>query len=72
MTIATFAGLAAIFGAAFAALMWLFQLATDVAVLKTQMKEVRPVELAKQISWIKGALSALARVLHADLEEQPE
>lgn len=62
--------LAAIGGSAFAAFMWLFKLATDVAVLKEQMKDVQPVKLAKDISWIKGALHALANVLRADLEEE--
>lgn len=71
MILADFAALAAIAGAGFAAFMWLFKLATDVAVLKEQMKDVQPVKLGKDISWIKGALHALANVLRADLEDEP-
>ncbi len=63
------ASLAAILGAAMAALLWLFRLATDVAVLKTQMGEVQPVSIAKDIAWLKGAISAIAKVVHADLSE---
>lgn len=62
--------LAAISGAAFAGFLWLFRLATDVAVLKQQMGEVQPVSMARDIAWIKGAISALAKVIHADLSEQ--
>jgi hypothetical protein len=72
MTLAELAGLSAIAGAAFAAFMWLFKMATDVAVLKTQMAEVQPVKLARDISWIKGALHSLANVLRADLDEEPK
>ena len=52
--------------------LWLFRMATDVAVLKAQMGEVQPVQIAKDIAWIKGALNTLARVLHADLDEESQ
>lgn len=64
------ASLAAIFGGVFAAFFWLFRLATKVAVLEQQMGEVQPVTIAKDIAWLKGAISAIARVIHADLSEQ--
>lgn len=72
LALADLAALAAIAGATFAALIWLFKMATDVAVLKTQMAEVQPVKLARDISWIKGALHSLANVLRADLAEDPK
>lgn len=65
------AGLAAIFGFVFAIVRKAFELATDVAILKMQMAEIQPVKLTKDVSWIKGALHALANVLRADLEDEP-
>jgi hypothetical protein len=64
------ASAAAILGAVFAMFNWLFKMASDVAVLKAQMGEVQPVQIAKDIAWLKGAISAVAKVLHADLDEQ--
>lgn len=59
----------AIVGAVLGFVLWLFRLATDVAVLKAQMLEVQPITIAKDIAWIKGALATLARVLHAELDD---
>lgn len=66
--IAAIAAAAAIMGVVTGFVLWLFKLATDVAVLKSQMGQVEPIRIVSDIAWIKGALRTLATVLHAEIE----
>lgn len=64
------ASAAGIAGAFFAAFMWLFKLASKVAVLESQMETVKPVQIAKDIAWLKGAVAVIGKALHADLADE--